>query len=72
MVTNYEKHFGDPLRAAEVLERLNPCLKRFAAYGDPSVCYGCPMLNIEKRSDWCDQSVEKWLEWLLGEEDNGD
>lgn len=63
MTTNYEKHFGDHLRAAETLNEANTCLKAFAYAGDPESCEGCPLLMDGR----CCQSVEKWLEWLEGE-----
>lgn len=63
MTTNYESHFGDPLRAAETLDEANACLKAFADAGDPESCEGCPLLTDGR----CAQSVEKWRDWLESE-----
>lgn len=60
MTTNYEKHFGDPLRVAETLDAANTCLKAFADAGDPDMCKGCPLLTAMG----CDQSPERWQKWL--------
>lgn len=64
MTTNYEKHFGDPLRVAETLSNAGICwgtLTGEIPCGEP--CEQCPMHDGEK----CDDSVKKWLKWLEGE-----
>lgn len=64
MTTNYEKHFGDPLRVAETLSNAGSCwgtLTGEIPCGEP--CEECPMYDGEK----CDDSVEKWLRWLESE-----
>ena len=67
MATNYEKHFGDPLRVAETLSNAGICwgtLTGEIPCGDP--CNPCPMYRESTRL--CDAgSVEKWLEWLESE-----
>lgn len=67
MTTNYEKHFGDPLRVAETLSNAGICwgtLTGEIPCGDP--CNPCPMYRESTRL--CDAgSVEKWLEWLESE-----
>lgn len=63
MTTNYEKHFGGPLRVSETLDHANTCLKDFADAGDPDMCWGCPLLTDGR----CDQSVERWQQWLESE-----
>lgn len=64
MTTNYQKLFGDSLRAAETLSVAGICwgtLTGEVPCGDP--CGPCPMHDGEK----CDDGVGKWLEWLEGE-----
>ena len=64
MTTNYEKHFGGPLRVAETLSSAGICWGTLTVEipcGEP--CDECPMHDGGK----CDDSVEKWLEWLESE-----
>lgn len=69
MTTNYQRHLGDPLRVAETLSSAGICwgtLTGEIPCGDP--CEDCPMHDGEK----CDDSVERWLEWLDSEAGDGD
>ena len=69
MQTNYEKHFGGPLRVAETMSNAGICwgtLSGEIPCGDP--CEECPMYDGDK----CADSVEKWLKWLEGEASDGD
>ena len=64
MTTNYQRHFGDPLRVAETLSNAGICwgtLTREILCGEP--CVPCPMHDGEK----CDDGAEKWLVWLESE-----
>lgn len=68
MTSNYQVHFGDPLRAAETLSSAGICwgtLTGEIPCGDP--CGPCPMHEAGSDGEKCDDSVERWLEWLLRE-----
>lgn len=65
MTTNYKSNFGDPLRAAETLSSAGICwgtLTGEIGCGEP--CDQCPMYDADSDGEKCDDSVEKWLEWL--------
>ena len=73
MTTNYEKHFGGPLRVAETLSNAGSCwgtLTEEISCGEP--CDQCPMYEADSDGEKCDDSVEKWLEWLEMETSDGD
>ena len=66
MTTNYQRRFGDPLRAAETLSSAGICwgtLTGEIGCGEP--CDQCPMYDADSDGEKCDDSVERWLEWLL-------
>lgn len=68
MTTNYKSNFGDPLRAAETLSNAGICwgtLTGEIGCGEP--CDQCPMYDADSDGEKCDDSVEKWLEWLESE-----
>lgn len=65
MTTNYKSNFGDPLRAAETLSSAGICwgtLTGEIGCGEP--CDQCPMYDADSDGEKCDDSFEKWLEWL--------
>lgn len=75
MTTNYQKHFGDPLRVAETLSDAGICwgtLTGEIGCGEP--CDGCPLHDVavryedgeEERLCYCGR-VEDWLNWLESE-----
>ena len=68
MTTNYQRHFGGSLRAAETLSSAGICwgtLTGEIPCGDP--CGPCPMHEAGSDGEKCDDGVERWLEWLESE-----
>lgn len=68
MTTNYERHFGGPLRVAETLSGAGICwgtLTGEITCGDS--CEPCPMYEAGSDGEKCNDSVEKWLRWLESE-----
>ena len=73
MTTNYEKYFGNLLRVAETLSDAGICwgtLTGEIPCGEP--CDQCPMYEADSYGEKCDDSVEKWLEWMESEASDGD
>lgn len=69
MTTNYEKHFGDPLRVAETLSSAGICWGTLTGEidcGDP--CDPCPLWDAGEDRPWKSRckgdDAEKWQEWL--------
>ena len=72
MTTNYQKHFGGPLRVAETLSNAGICwgtLTGEIGCGDP--CEPCPLWDASESKPWKPRckgdDAEKWQEWLESE-----
>ena len=69
MTTNYQRHFGNPLRAAETLAKEGTCYGALTGgilCGDD--CSPCPMHGDGGEHPCLCYEEEAWLGWLEREE----